>query len=36
VDLPIEGEELIACDEKDAGPLGAAKLGEIEGVTREF
>jgi hypothetical protein len=33
VDLAIEGEELVARDEEDAGFLGAAELGEIEGVT---
>jgi hypothetical protein len=33
VDLPIEGEELVARDEEDAGSLGAAELREIKGVT---
>lgn len=33
MDLPIEGEELVARVEEEAGSLGAAELGEIKRVT---
>lgn len=33
MNLLIEGEKLIACDEENARPLGTAKFGKLKGVT---